>query len=420
MTIPQAKRTRLDNGLMIVTESIPTLRSVALGIVIGAGSGDELESEAGLSHFSEHMAFKGTKNRSAFQIAVDVDAVGGRMNAYTGKEQTVFFAVALDKHVKVIADVLSDIFLNPLLDEKDIDMERDVILEEIKMYEDTPDELIHDLFNETILQGHPMGKPTIGNVESIKKFKQDSFLKYRKRLYTPDNVIISAAGNLNHDELVEILASFLKGFAGVKEKRTYEPPKFKPQIRIKTKKTEQLHLCLGVKGFSQLAEDRYAFAVLDNILGATMSSRLFQEIREKRGLAYSVHSMGNPFRDFGTFYVYAGTSRKNIKQVIELILAEFTKMKKSGMTKVELERAKENLLGRLVLGLETSSARMGYLARSEFYYDRIISIDEIFKKVEKVSQDDIIRIANQNFLDEYLNLTIIGDIKKAPLKTLSC
>ena len=420
MTIPQAKRTRLDNGLMIVTESIPTLRSVALGIVIGAGSGDELNDEAGLSHFCEHMAFKGTKNRSAFQIAVDVDAVGGRMNAYTGKEQTVFFAMALDKHVGVIADVLSDIFLNPLLDEKDIEMERGVILEEVKMYEDTPDEQIHDLFSETILHGHPLGKPTIGKVESIKRFKKESFIKYHKRLYTPDNVIISAAGNLDHEGLVNILTPYFDGFKGKKDKKAQKVPEFSSQIKVKEKKTEQVHLCLGVKGFSQLSQERYAFAMLDHVLGGSMSSRLFQEIREKRGLVYSVHSMGNPFREFGTFYVYAGTSKENLKQVVELILKEFERMKKDGVTPKELERAKDNLKGRLVLGLETSPARMGYLARSEFYYGRIISIDEIFEKVEKISQSDIIRIANQNFLDEYLNLTVIGDIKKAPLKTLSC
>jgi len=420
MNIPQVEKTTLDNGLRIVTESIPTLRSAAMGILVGAGSGDELEGEEGLTHFIEHMAFKGTPRRTAFQIAEELDSVGGKFNAYTSKEQTVYYTVVLDRHLNVSADVLSDIFLNPLIDQKDVDLEKGVILEEINMYEDTPDELIHDLFADTILHGHPLGKPTIGTKESVKSFKQESFLNYRKRLYTPDNVVISAAGNISHKEVVDNILLYFKDIKGKKTKHQQIEPKISGEIRIREKKTEQIHLCLGVKGLSQNDEDRYVFSMMESILGGSMSSRLFQEIREKRGMAYAVYSTSSPFRDFGIFYVYAGTEKKNLKNVIELTLEEFTKMKKSGLTEVEMKRAKEHLKGSMVLGLESSASRMSYIMRSEFYHDRIITIDEIFQKIDKVTNDDIVRIANKFFKDEYLTLTIIGDLKESPITKLVC
>jgi len=418
--IPQAKKTVLDNGLKVLTETIPTMRSAAVGIMVGAGSADETPEEAGLTHFIEHMAFKGTPKRSAFQIAEALDEVGGRFNAYTSKEQTMYYAVVLDKYLHVAVDVLSDIFLNPLLKPADIDMEKGVILEEINMYEDTPDELIHDLFAETILHGHPLGRPTIGTKESVKSFQRESFLKYRGRLYAPDNVIVSAAGNLEHEKVIELVKPIFSGFPGNKQKARMPEPKISGEIRVKNKKTEQVHLCLGVKGLAQVDEDRYAFSLMETILGGSMSSRLFQEIREKRGLAYAVYSANSPFKDCGIFYVYAGTEMKNLTQVIELILQEFTKMKKQGLTPKEMERAKEHLKGTLVLGLESTSSRMSYIARSEFYYDRIITIDEIFEKVDKVSHEDIVRLANQYFKDEFLTLTIIGDLKESPVTKLSC
>lgn len=412
--IPQSEKTVLPNGLKVVSESLPHLRSAALGIMVGAGSADELKGEEGLTHFIEHMAFKGTARRSAFQIASELDAVGGRLNAYTSKEYTVYYAVVLDRHLDIAVDVLTDIFLHPALREEDIKMEKGVILEEINMYEDTPDELIHDLFSATILHGHPAGLSTLGNKKSVSGFAADAFNKYRKRLYCPDNVIISAAGDLEHQKVLEMAQTVFGGFSGKKQAQKALLPNMKGEIKLKHKKTEQVHLCLGTKGMSQLDPDRYIFSVMDVILGGSMSSWLFQEVRERRGLAYSIYSSSLPLKDFGVFYVYAGTDKKNLEQVVELIVKQFTKMKKEGISADELSRAKEHLKGGLVLGLESSSARMSYIAKTEFYYGRTITIDEIFEKVDKVSLDDIVRIANDYFDNRYLTLTVIGDLERLP------
>lgn len=419
MSIPNAKKHIIENGLQIVTEQIPSMRSVAMGILVGAGSGNETKDESGYSHFIEHMAFKGTKKRSAFEIAHALDSVGGKINAYTGKEQTVFYSVVLDKHIDIAIDVLTDILFNSRFDPNDIELEKGVVLEEIKMYEDTPDELIHDLFAEKILHGHPIGKPTIGTRKIIKSIKRDSIRKYQKKWYTPDNIIISLAGAIPKD-VINKLKPYLGKWHNKKAPRPQTFLKIKGSISLKKKKIEQVHLCLGVKGLSQRDEDRYPYAILDNILGGSMTSRLFQEVREKRGLAYSIFSTSSPFKDFGITYVYAGTSQENLVQVVDLILEQFRSIKKHGVKKSELTRAKEFLKGTLVLGLESTAARMSWLAKSEFYYNRIITIDEIFKKVDKATQDDIIRLANKFFRDEFLTLAVIGNIAELPIKEIHC
>jgi predicted Zn-dependent peptidase len=365
------------------------------------------------------MTFKGTQKRSAFEIAHALDAVGGKMNAYTSKEVTVFYAVVLDKHIDVAIDVLCDILLNSTFDSQHMETEKSVVLEEIKMYEDTPDELVHDFFAEKILHGHPIGKPTIGLNETVKSIQRGDILDYRKRWYAPENAIVSLAGAIPPN-VADKLRPYLESWSGKNLTAPETLPTIKGSINLKKKKTEQVHLCLGVKGPSQTDEDRYPYAILDNILGGSMSSRLFQEVREKRGLAYSIFSTSSPFRHFGIAYVYAGTSKENLAQVIDLVLEQFTKIKKEGVTKEELEKARENLKGTLVLGLESTSSRMSWLAKSQFYYDRIMTIDEIFEKVDKVANDDIIRLANEFFRDEYLTLAVIGDMERLPVKELRC
>jgi predicted Zn-dependent peptidase len=419
MIIPQAKKFVLPSGIRVLAEEIPTMRSIAMGIMVGTGSGNELDKEAGISHFLEHMAFKGTKKRTAFEIAHALDAVGGKMNAYTSKEVTMYYAVVLDKHLDIMIDVLCDIYLNPLYDPKELETEKGVILEEIKMYEDTPDELIHDYFAEQILHGHPLGRPTIGFAETIKSARREDLIAYRARRYSPQNLIISLAGALPPNVL-EKIEPYFKDYRGPEIPLTQPQPEIKGVISLKQKKTEQTHLCLGTRGPSQVDEDRFAFAILDNILGGSMSSRLFQEVREKRGLVYAIFSTTSPFRDFGLAYTYAGTSKENLTQVVELILKEFSKIKKEGLTKEELERGKEYLKGTMVLGLESTSSRMSYMAKSEFYYNRVITIDEVFEKIDKVTQDDIIRLAHQYFKDEYLTLAVIGDLEELPIKELHC
>lgn len=418
-TIPSSKKTVLKNGLTILTEKIPAVRSIALGIMVGAGSGNETKEESGISHFIEHMAFKGTKKRSAYDIAHELDAVGGKMNAYTTKEYTVYYAIVIDQHLGVAIDILCDMFMNSLFDPKAIELEKGVILEEIKMYEDTPDELVHDLFAEKILHGHPIGKPTIGWNETVKAVNRESIQAYRQKWYSPQNTIISLAGDLP-PRVSEKIKHYLGSWQGKERVPPPTLPEITGSINLKQKKTEQVHLCLGVKGVSQIDDERYPYAILDNILGGSMSSRLFQEIREKRGLAYSIFSTSSPFRNFGVSYVYAGTSKENMKQVIDIILEQFTKIKKEGIKPDELERARENLKGTLVLGMESTSARMNWLAKSEFYYGRTMTIDEIFKRVDKVTNDEIIKLANQFYQDQYLTLAVIGDMNKLPIKEIHC
>ena len=419
MNIPKANKLVLDNGLRIVSEPLTAMRSVAMGILVGTGSSNEAKSESGLSHFIEHMAFKGTHKRSAYDIAHALDSVGGRINAYTGKEQTMYHAVVLDRHIDIAIDVLCDMLLNSRFDPADMEMEKGVVLEEIKMYEDTPDELIHDFFAEKILHGHPAAKPTIGLEGTVRSFKRQDISSYMKKWYSPKNMIVSLAGAVPRN-IHDRLRPFLEGLKGNAPLPPPPPPEIKGGLNLKKKKTEQVHLCLGVKGVSQMDDTRFTFAIIDNILGGSMSSRLFQEVREKRGLAYAIYSTSSPQRNFGITYVYAGTSKKNLKEVISLILAQYCDIKKNGVKPEELERARESLKGSLVLGLESTSSRMGWIAKSEHFYGRSMTIDEIFKKIDRVRQDDILSLANEYFSDEYLTLAVIGDLEELPVKEIHC
>jgi predicted Zn-dependent peptidase len=418
MAIPESKTTKLKNGLTLITEKISEMRSIAMGIMVGVGSVAESNEQAGISHFIEHMAFKGTEKRSAFDIASEFDAVGGKMNAYTSKELTNYYAVVLDKHLDTAVNILSDIYLNSVYDPKEMELEKGVILEEIKMYEDSPDELIHDLFTETIYHGHPAGRPTIGSEKTVKGVSRDDIKKYMDRFYTPDNTIIALAGNIEHDTALKMIEPAFSKMKGSKPSPVEGAPTIKKSTILKHKKTEQVHLCLGTSGPSQLDEDRYAFSVLDTVLGGSMSSHLFQEVREKRGLAYSIYSYNAGQKDCGLYIVYAGTGKETYKTVIDLIVKEFNSAKKNGITKDEMARTKEHIKGSLVLGLESTSSRMSWLARSHFFYGRVLTIDEIFDKIDKVSHDDIIKVANKYLRDDQLTLTAIGDIKESELPKL--
>ncbi len=327
MAIPEHKITVLENGVKLLTETMSDVRSVAMGIVVGAGSGLETDTIAGISHFIEHMAFKGTKKRSAFDIASELDAVGGKMNAYTSKELTTYYAVTLDKHIPVATDVLSDIFLNSVYDSKEIELEKGVIVEEIKMYEDTPDELIHDFFTETIYKGHPLGRSTIGNEKSVRSIGRENMIDYIKEFYSPDNIIVALAGNIEHEKAVELVGPAFSAMRGKLPSMEKTRPTINKAVKLKHKKTEQVHMCLGTTGPSQLDEDRYAFSVLDTVIGGSMSSRLFQEIREKRGLAYAIYSYNGALKDCGLYVVYAGTSKENLNKVVDLTMEEFQKDK---------------------------------------------------------------------------------------------
>lgn len=417
-TFPRAEKTITDNGIVILSEQIETMRSIAMGIHVGVGSGDETLKEWGISHFIEHMTFRGTKKRISVDIARELEAVGGKLNAFTGKEATVYFAMVMDKHIDVALDILADIFLNSIFDPKNIEIEKNVALEEIKMYEDTPDEYIHDLFAETILGGHAMGRTALGNRETIKAIGRDDIFEYRKKHYCPDNLIIAVAGNIEHKKVVKKLELLFASFKGSRAPITGSLPKISGAINIKSKKTEQVHLCIGTKGVSHLDELRFAAIILDNVIAGSMSSRLFQEIREKKGLAYSIYSYNLPFKEFGIYGIYAGVGKENVPEVVAAILKELKNIKKEGIKKEELTRAKDYLKGSLVLGLESTSSRMSWLANSFFHYGRVLTIDEVFTKIDKVTQDDIVKLAQRIFQNKYLTLIALGDYKEGefPLK----
>lgn len=416
--IPDAKIETLDNGIRIITEELPHLRSVSLGIIAGAGASLENKTNSGVSHFIEHMLFKGTDSRNAFQIASEIDGVGGKLNAFTGKEYTCYYAVVEDKHFGVAADVLSDMLLNSLFKEEDIALEKNVVLEEIKMYEDTPDEQIHDLFMSTALKGHSLGNPILGTEESVRNFNREAALSYMKSVYSPQNLIISVAGNITGDKAADLFSGYFGKVSGQNGLDAGAVPEMSPNIKLKSKNTEQVHFVVGTKGMRHTDDRKYALSLLDNLLGGTMSSRLFQEIREKRALAYSIHSFSQGFKNSGLFSVYAGTKKETFEQTLSLILEEFKKIKKGEINREELSRSKEYVKGSMVLALESSRNRMSYIAKSLFYHDRIVPIDEVVEKIDAVTFEDVTSIANELFVDKYLNLAVIGDLKKLPFKEI--
>ena len=346
------QREVLPNGVRIVTENITYVQSVALGIWVGVGARDEDGPVRGISHVIEHMLFKGTPTRNAQQIADEIDSVGGDINAFTSKENTCYYARILSEHVPLAVDVLSDMFLNSSLDPEEMGRELNVILEEIKRRDDEPDDLVHDLFTETLWPGHVLGKSVIGTPETVSALKPQTLRDYMARRYSPDTIVIAAAGNLNHDEIVEMVRARFGHLTG--SKADWRTPDADPQPNPATayieKPIEQVNLVLGTNGYSQLADEKYTLSILDNVLGGSMSSRLFQEIREKRGLAYSVGSYTQNFREGGYFAVYAGTSADTAAQVIDLVRAEFKNVRENNITEKELNRAKNQFRGSIVMG----------------------------------------------------------------------
>lgn len=406
------KKETLPNGVRIVTETVPYVQSASVGIWVASGARDENPSISGISHFIEHMLFKGTDTRTAKQIADEFDSIGGQLNAFTEKEYTCYYAKVLSEHLAKGIDVLSDMFLNSLLDEQEIELEKNVVLEEIKRHEDTPDDLVHDLFAETVWSGHPLGNPIIGTRKSVERLTRDDLVEYMRTRYTPDCVIISAAGNLVHEELVEKIAELFGDLKGTKPVATNTPPTFSCKNTIEKRSTEQVHFCIGAPGYSQLDDDKYALAIIDATLGGGMSSRLFQEIREKRGLVYAIGSYAAAYREGGLFTVYAGTSLDHLDEVVSLIKNEFTNVLTSNITPEELERSKNQVRGALVLSHESMSSRMIRMAKSEIYHNRLISVEEVISSILKVTHDDIARVADSIFREPSFPIAAIGPFKK--------
>ena len=404
--------TTLGNGVRIITEAMPHVRSVSVGIWVGAGSRRESSEQNGISHFIEHMLFKGTTSRSAEDIARSVDALGGNLDAFTAKELVCFNTKVLDQHLGVAFDVLADLVLHPLFREEDIEKEKGVILEEIKMEADQPDYLVHEIFSSNFWKDHSLGKPILGSPHHVKRFDQGMIRAYYDAVYAPANLVVTAAGHLTHEGLVDLVNRHFAGLAPVSPAPPEPVPNTHARIALRNKKSlEQVHLCLGVPSYPLPHQERFACYVLNTLLGGGMSSRLFQNIRERQGLAYAVFSELNPYRDTGCLSIYAGTSLESAGKVVESITKEFRQLKEERVSDEELRRAKDHLKGSLMLGLESTSSRMSNLARQEMYFNRFFSMDELLDSIETVGADDVQRIAQTFFDPKQIALTILGNLE---------
>lgn len=423
ITDGEVERSVLANGVRVITEAMPHVRSVAVGLWIGTGSRAESPEVNGISHFIEHMLFKGTAKRSAEEIARSVDSIGGNLDAFTAKELTGLTAKVLDEHLPAAFDVLSDLALHPLFREEDIEKEKGVILEEIKMEADNPEYLVHEIFSANFWKGHSLGKPILGTKETVPRFTCEMIERHYRTHYAPSNLTITAAGRLTHARLVELVREQFEGlppYGRVPPDRTPTP-----HARISTrqkKDLEQVHLCLGVPSYPLPHRDRFPCYVLNNVLGGSMSSRLFQNIRERQGLAYAVFSELSLYRDTGCLSIYAGTSAESARKVVDLILREFRELKGELTGEEELRRAKDHMKGSLMLSLESTSSRMANLARQELYFGRFFSLDELIENLERVETADVQRIARDFFDRSRVALTVLGNLDGVRIRRedLSC
>jgi predicted Zn-dependent peptidase len=410
------QKTRLDNGIRVVTEAVTAVDSVSLGIWIQTGSRDEGPAECGISHFIEHLLFKGTERRSAFDISREIESVGGTINAFTGKEYTCFHAKVLKRDAALAIDIVADMCAHSVFDPVEIERERMVVMQEIKMVEDTPDDYIHDLFHRTFWGDHPLGYPITGLKENILSLQRDEIISFLQRRYTPDRMIVAAAGNLDHREVVDLVGAHLGGLRP-------GPPLAQRQgtqcgtsrMEITFRELEQVHFCLGTIGIAHDHRLRYAGHSLNTLLGGNMSSRLFQEVREKRGLTYSIYSFLNTYSDTGLFGVYAGTTKAETEEVISLILKELRAIQKGRVKAEDLAAAKEYLRGGTILGLEGSDGRMSRLGRDEICFHRHVPLEEVLQGLEEVSHDAIAEVAHEMLDSHPLCITLLGAIEQGEL-----
>ncbi len=398
----------LDTGLRLITESMPHVRSVSLGVWLTRGSRHETRDRGGIAHFVEHMLFKGTATRTAEDIAQAIDSIGGQLDAFTAKEYAAYYIKVLDEHLPTAVDLLSDIVMRPRLEAEDLEKEKKVILEEIKMVEDTPDDLVHELFTQHFWEGHALGRPILGSKETVESFTTDILRDYFQNAYVASNLIVSAAGNIQHERVSELVAS---AFASLPASgATFEDsvPRVVPQVLTRAKELEQSHVCLGTNSYPQNHEDRYVSYIMNTILGGSMSSRLFQNVREKRGLAYAVFSGLSAYRDAGNITIYAGCANEAVPEVVDLCVEELRGMKQAPVPDAELRRAKDHLKGSLMLSLENTASRMSHLARQEIYFERHFGLDETLAGVERVTAADITRVASDLFANGSLAATVVG------------
>jgi predicted Zn-dependent peptidase len=411
------RRTVLPNGLIVLTERMEHLRSVAMGVWIKSGSRCEPAETNGISHFVEHMLFKGTRSRTAQHIAREMDSIGGNLDAFTGKETICFNVKSLADHVPIALDVLTDLVLNPVFAATDIERERGVILEEIKIDEDNPDVLVHELFTQSFWKDHPLGWPILGTTETVKRLDQKQLFAYHGDRFHGGNIVFSAAGHLDHDHFAAEVAGKFSSLAGGETLHELPAPEATARIVLRNKKSlEQVQICLGLPAPPITDENRYATLILNTVLGGGMSSRLFQTIREERGMAYSIYSDLSPYRDTGTLCVYAGTSASKAIEVVDLILAEFRNLKETALPAEELTRAKDQLKGNILLGLESSNSRMANLARQEMYFHNFLTVEEVIACIEAVEASEVQAMAQRLFDPNRIAVTLLGRLDGVKLK----
>ena len=404
-------KSTLSNGVRVLSEPMPQMVSATIGIWVENGSRYEETRQNGVSHFIEHLLFKGTNRRSAAQIAEQIDAVGGVLNAFTGKEYTCYYAKVLGEDVKMTTELLADIFLESVFAPEEIDRERQVVLQEISQAEDTPDDFIHDLFNLHFWQGHPLSLPIFGSVDTVNAIDRELMVSFMADRYRAERVLIAAAGAVDHDRLVADCERLFGAIPGNGKRTEVEAPHERVMVLNHPKKLEQAHLCIGSPGLSQVAPLRYAAYLLNTALGGGMSSRLFQEVREKRGRVYSIYSFLSAFLDSGYFGIYAGTSPDWVDEVIEVSLNEIAKVAHEGLRNDELTRAKSQLKGNMLLGMESTDSRMNRLARNEIYFRRDVPLEEIAREIENVTNEQVIELASSSFKPDRMGLVMLGDLK---------
>ena len=407
------RKDTLSNGIRVVSETLPKSRSISIGVWVKVGSRHEAREIGGISHFIEHLFFKGTQKRTAKDIAIEMDSIGGEMNAFTTQETTTFYAKVVDEHLPVAIDILSDILLGSKFDPMEMEKERKVILEEIKGVEDSPDDYIHELFTSTVWPDNPLGRPILGTKETIKALTHKDIMSYIDRYYSPKEIVISVAGNFEHARLVDLLNASFGRLSRSGDPKKESAPTFTHAVEVKKKQLEQIQVCMGCNGLYYTHDDRYAMSALNTVLGNSMSSRLFQEVREQNALAYSIYSYITAYRDTGLLTVYAGTDPSNALEVVKLVMKEFRKIKDEGITPAEEKRVKNQIKGSMVLSLESSNSHMSRIARQEIYFGKYISIDDIIKGVEKVTTEQVRVLARQLFTPENISLAILGPLTKA-------
>jgi len=411
------RKSVLPNGIRVVSERMPHVRSVAVGVWIETGSRDESVERGGISHLIEHLVFKGTATRSAEAIARTMDSVGGQMDAFTTKEHTCFYVQVLDEHLPLAVDLLTDILLHPLFDAEELEREKSVVLQEIKMVEDTPDDVIHDIFAAQVWEGHPLGRPILGTRELVTGFGRDTVRSHFGDEYVPGRIVIAVAGNVTHAEVVDLFGARFTGDgrAVVDRAAAGGPARLAAGVNIVQKTLEQVHLVMGFPGLQQAAPERYALFLLNDVIGGSMSSRLFQEIRERQGLVYAIHSGVQVFVDTGTLYVYAATDASNFSKVLKSILKEIRELKKAGITEDELRRAKDHLKGSLMLSLESTSSRMNRLAKHEMHLGSFLTMDAMLAAIDVVRHEEAQALIAELLDEDRLAVTTLGPLDRRSL-----